>query len=318
MSLSLGLTQSAYAQTSRPPVAVEMQGCENLDAVTIRRTLLAEVGGRGVRESAPDPNLTEVALVCRGDEVRLRVTDPTTGKTVTRVVDVREVPGSARSRLVALAGAELVFSSWAELTAPRDPVLPIPAATASDDVRAAAEDRSREERGEASRVRVLALVGGGALSSGPTPGFGGGLRLEIDVADFLLLAAGVDGFVGEASTVAGRVQNVTVSAFLGLGIGGDTGGGRLVGLVGSRWGAAHLSSADQAPGFVADETVFGAWGGLAVSATYLYPVFGAAFIGASVEAGVVIAFPDGGIEEDPVYAADGVWVVGSLALGLAL
>ena len=114
----------------------------------------------------------------RGADVQLEVSDRLTGKLLTRTMTLGDRDAQVGARLIAIAVAELVLTSWMELTLPRASAAP-PAdgAPAAPELRRAAQERAQRHFRAAGTGYVLAV--GQAL--GPFDGvgvaWGGGLRL---------------------------------------------------------------------------------------------------------------------------------------------
>ncbi len=104
---------SAPARASGPPLLLGVSDCGELDEHEVRRLVVAELGAIPVEEQAPE--VTLVAVRCGGLRVTIRVHDPLSRKDVERSFNAAPLDPRARARWVALAAAELVLSSWAEL-----------------------------------------------------------------------------------------------------------------------------------------------------------------------------------------------------------
>jgi hypothetical protein len=101
--------------------------------IALARSELETDGVRAV-EVAPDPSGAEDAIAvvrvevspCRADatEVTLAIDDLVTRKSVRRSVALDDIAPDARPRALALAVAELLRASWAELALPDAPVAP--------------------------------------------------------------------------------------------------------------------------------------------------------------------------------------------------
>ncbi len=111
------VTRSALA--APPPVHLEVEACDSLDAGSIRRIFAADLGTPLTPELGPD--VTEVDIGCEGDHVVVRVKDPLSRKTVRRSFDPKSFGNQGQSRLIAIAASELVLASWAELAANPNP-----------------------------------------------------------------------------------------------------------------------------------------------------------------------------------------------------
>ena len=122
-------------------------------------------------------------IACDGPAVQTTVVDPITGKQLTRTMDLPAQGSSAvAARAVALGAAELVITSWMELTmsprAERAPEQPPSSPAASEELRRAAQDRALRRAGrEGGAARVLVLGQAAGPFTGMGLGWGGGLRL---------------------------------------------------------------------------------------------------------------------------------------------
>jgi hypothetical protein len=107
------VTRTALA--TPPPVHLDVEACDSLDAVSIRRIFAADLGTPLTPELGPD--VTQVDIGCEGDHVVVLVKDPLSRKTVRRSFDPKSFGNQGQSRLIAIAASELVLASWAELAA---------------------------------------------------------------------------------------------------------------------------------------------------------------------------------------------------------
>jgi hypothetical protein len=104
-----------------PALLVDLSECEQLPAREVRRVLQAEVGAHFTE--VDEFGATTVEITCDGDRVRLLIRDPVTRKSVRRYLDLRGTAEGSRARLVAIASAELLFATWAELEVNPNPVV---------------------------------------------------------------------------------------------------------------------------------------------------------------------------------------------------
>ncbi|MFO0628599.1 MAG: hypothetical protein U0325_23700 [Polyangiales bacterium] len=139
LALTLAVT-TARAQTARPPprrVQVAPLACATpgFEPGPWRDLLRTELESDGVEEVRFEGDATgAMALIrlefpqCATDAsaVVLEVDDALTNKSVRREVDLGDVPSSGRPRALALAAAELLRASWAELALPPPRATPAP------------------------------------------------------------------------------------------------------------------------------------------------------------------------------------------------
>jgi hypothetical protein len=121
----------------KPRVSIAVVDCDDALAREAQRIAAIELRAALV-DAAPDDATTQVTATCRDQSANLRVVDPTTGKSVERSVALSQAPSTARARLLALAIAELVAASWAELENNPEPRAPAAAPLAPAAARAAA------------------------------------------------------------------------------------------------------------------------------------------------------------------------------------
>jgi hypothetical protein len=118
-----------------------------------------------------------VSIRCAGDSVSLRIEDPVAARTSARTIDVPRASPFVRARLVALAAAEIVRWSWAEIEA-ASARGPSQAPRVPHD--AGADARRGVAAGEPRGARLAALAVAEARffasSLGLLPGVGAALR----------------------------------------------------------------------------------------------------------------------------------------------
>jgi hypothetical protein len=185
---------------------------------------------------------TRLSVTCEAEVATLEVSDPVTGKSLRRRIDLASVPAAARARLVALAIVELVSASWYELLSDAEPVAPRVDATASEPTRRAAAEAVRR-RALPAPARAFRLGISGAGRFGGRPAFvSPGLVVFGEHDLWGGLAAGLD-LWGERATVGtslGDVQISTLSAGLFVLARADLGAIAVEGGPGARLGVAWL------------------------------------------------------------------------------
>jgi hypothetical protein len=163
---------SGEPRENKPRVSIVVVGCSDTLAREAQRIAAVELRAALV-EGATDGATTQVSATCGAESAKLRVIDPTTGKSLERSVALSQAAVSARARLLALAIAELVAASWSELESnpePRaPPVAPLAPAAAREAARGAIAPR---------RIELVAVADAHLLASRDLL-FGGGARSEV-------------------------------------------------------------------------------------------------------------------------------------------
>jgi hypothetical protein len=180
-----------------PPVALDVAACADVDTPEIRRLVPIELGAQLVDGGVADARETTRAQVgCVPNQplqVHLEVRDPTTGKSLDRVITLDRVPKADQARLVAIAVVELVAASWGELRHDSESVPHAVGATASAATRdlalSSAQSREREAPQPKWRLFVIGsvrhfaglprLVPGGGLSAQRTTRWGFALGADV-------------------------------------------------------------------------------------------------------------------------------------------
>jgi len=94
-------------------LGVDVVDCDG--AEDIRSIVGVELDANVLLSMELPEHTTRVVAQCDGDAAALEVTDPLTSKVLTRVVSLADVDPRARTRVIAIAIAELVSASWFEL-----------------------------------------------------------------------------------------------------------------------------------------------------------------------------------------------------------
>jgi hypothetical protein len=209
----------ALALTGRPSpakgleVTVEIDPCLSVAKSEVLRVTELELDARVVSPNVAPPHATRVDVSCAGRYVRLRVTDPVTGKSLERTLALETQEVDVTGRAVALAIVELVLTSWMELTFPEPPPKTVGFQPPPPEIKDLAEERAVTRGARSAHIdHVLAVF----QEQGPVQGFGigwgGGVRLGWDFgenwlgADVDILAA-----QSEASSALGSVRATTWS-----------------------------------------------------------------------------------------------------------
>jgi hypothetical protein len=179
LGFALVVLWSAAARASGPPLLLGVTDCGELDEHEVRRLVVAELGA--IPAEQQEPGVTLVAVRCGGLRVTIRVHDPLSRKDLERSFDAAPLDRRARARWIALAAAELVLSSWAEIELNPNPKVPPAGPESPAPVRRAAADavrkrapvatapaapRNQAQRGNLDQVRDPASVRDG---EGSTP-----------------------------------------------------------------------------------------------------------------------------------------------------
>lgn len=117
-----GLTLAARSSPeTHLQVSVRIDRCLSVSPPEVMRLTALELDTRVVTPEVARPEATRVEVSCEGDKVKLRVVDPVTGKALDRTLSLATHEVDVAGRAVALAVAELVLTSWMELTLPQGP-----------------------------------------------------------------------------------------------------------------------------------------------------------------------------------------------------
>ena len=268
----------AAAQSSAH-IEMHVDPCAPVDTADARRIVGIELQADVTDPPVHDATITRVEVACVDRLVELRVTDPLTGKSLARRVALAAQPDKSRSRLLALAIAELVAASWSELETNPAPAVP-PETTA-----APAEEKDAARRSVVSHVpppiraqvapvvtpparpndrrdvfRLATVLGTRWFMVGSDPLLGLGARATLDLDDGPEIM--IDTLV-EAGSVASTLGTIAVESWtLGAALSARRVVGRLMlhGGGGIRVGFAHFSG-DPLSGNAEGRTLSAPWGG---------------------------------------------------------
>ena len=316
-------------------VRVLLKGCSELREREVERILATELAvDASHSESVREP--TWVVVTCEESKAIVEVHDPLSRKIVQRRFDFGTSNPKARSRLVALAAAELVLASWAELAVLPEPRIAPEGAPASPEQRRLIRERvvgpkvktvllgtdpniARESEGpNGERIvygdytwerfpgrsisRVIAL---GSIRKFPGSDgqlFGGGARFGTDLVP--LHGWAVDALV-ESGTLGGvKVDSFSAGAMLYFV--GESGRHMI-----ARAGAGLRAGLLRGSG---NNVVFPAFWGWPMLAIAVDARFDSLIIEISSEAGYATLPSRPGSSE----SSSGVWVGAQVGLGLAL
>lgn len=168
------------------PVEVEVRGCASVDPEEVERIVQAEVGAG--RRPSEHGRTTRLDVRCLGPTVALTVHDPITRKRLERAVSVETTDSRAQARLVAIAAAELLLASWAELESnPMPQVSPLGEAPDPTDTAFALDAlEQRRERSRAANAEEAAPPGLTHGSRPPRRGDGESRVMAVATTRFLL------------------------------------------------------------------------------------------------------------------------------------
>jgi hypothetical protein len=318
--------RGARAQDRHAPVALDVDACAGVDTPEVRRLVPIELGAPLVDGAVSDARETTRATVsCVPNQpalVRLEVRDPTTGKSLDRVITLANVPQADQARLVSISVVELVAASWGELRHASESVPHAVGATASPATRDLALTSAETHDGEAVQPRWRLFVVGSARHFSGLPHVvpGGGIA----VARTTRWGFGVGGDLlvegGAQPTSLGEVQAVLGS--VGLMALGRAGIGRLTlesGL-GARAGLVRLAgrggSNEAAP--VRTGSVSGTWLGPLVVLRALVTLPRSFVVTVGGELGWATSGALGRVEGAPDVGVRGAWWSALVGVGYGL
>ena len=288
-----------------------------------------ELGVSAIPAKPGSEQATQVMLTCTGSIAEIVVRDSLTSKQLLRRLDVPPGNDDVVARIVAIGAAELVLTSWMELTVGGSARGTLerssqasPAPALSRAAREAVERRHGHPGGAAGSV----LAVGGAVGPFERVGWGwaGGLRagwaapLRWSVSRFAASFPVLEvDLIASRNSADGGLGNVNVALWsIGLrtavrvhlsALFMDAGAG-------ARFGLARLAGEPSDATTVRAGTVAGSWGG-----PVAYVAAGARaghFVTiAGVEAGYVLRTVLGLVDGDRALSISGLFIMGSLAVG---
>lgn len=314
-----------------PEISLEIARCPSLPHDEVLRLAALELDARVVPSPSSSPShVTQIRIACTGAAVQTTVLDPITGKQLARTMDLPAQSGAVAARAVALGAAELVITSWMELTmspgTERGPALPAPAPADDVELRRAAQDRALRHATQGGAARVLVLAQAAGPFSGMGLAWGGGLRLgwtfarrwldrgettgrpgiDVELAETRAdIDAGSAGGTVRASTWSGALRATFTlrrgRASLDLGAGG-------------RFGLARLSGTPADTSRTRGGTLAGTWAGpIAYAGVGVHAAH--VVLEAGLEAGQVLRSVDGLVDGGAPVSIAGRWLAGTLAVG---
>lgn len=237
VALAASSAPGAAWGSAHPGVSLSVDACAGVDEAEVAAQLTIELGA----ELLPaGPGVTRVKVRCEGAVLVLGVDDPVTGKSLERRVELGNAAPKARTRLLAIAIAELVSASWTELETNPTPIVPPAGPPPPPAAKAAARDVV-EPRTHAPRVTVDA-----AFDLRAYPGTEGTGALFGIATRFSTAGRGLGGALdlvaseghGDKALGSVTVDLVGVGAFATYG--GHAGPLHLVAGLGARGGSARL------------------------------------------------------------------------------
>ena len=99
-------------------VSLDVERCPSLASDHMFRLVALELDARVVTPERAGEQTARVQVACTGADVQLEVSDRLTGKLLTRTMTLGDRDAQVSARLIAIAVAELVLTSWMELTLP--------------------------------------------------------------------------------------------------------------------------------------------------------------------------------------------------------
>jgi hypothetical protein len=287
------------------PMTIAFDGCADSLVPEVERIARIELhsGLSGSNEAGAS---TRIELGCEGLDAKITVDDPLTGKRVERTVSLAGVPEADRARLLALAIAELVRSSWIELELAPRPILPV---AKPDAVTLEQREQARSLAVNGRRVpwHGYAAVDGLFIPSVGRPILGASLGVQVELPWRLYFDGGVSAWDGVTERATGAITIRQVALDPGVGF-------RLpvvdVALA-ARVGWASLTGSPSVAGFRGDTTSGFVFGPLvAASAAIVGP------LRVWLRAGWLLQKERGLVSGDSDVVVGGPWA--SLALGLRL
>lgn len=307
-------SQNTLGAQTQPAVALEIDSCVPVRSAEVRRLLGLELGTTLLER--PRPDVTRVSASCASPEVVIRVDDSVTGKVVQRTIALAQVPEGVRDRLLAVAIAELVVASWAELGLRRSEA-PIVAERAPAAVQRAALAvvRSKTPPGE-EHAHVLGAFSARRLWSGTGTLLGGGARLHW-LWRRVALGLDVTAEKGEPSTSVGSVSVTSIGGGAALLAWVRQERGTLWGGGGGRLALAQLQGNTDLD-IVRARSLTAVWGGPMGLCGATLSVNRLVVLAFGLEVGYVTRPVRALVLGDPEVALEGPWISAHLALGIRL
>ena len=307
-------------------VSLDVERCPSLARDHMFQLVALELDARVVTPDRAGEQTARVEVACTGADVQLEVSDRLTGKLLTRTMTLGDRDAQVGARLIAIAVAELVLTSWMELTLPgASAAPPADGAPAAPELRRAAQERAQRHFPRPAGTGYVLAVGqalgpfdgvgvawGGGLRFGWTPG---GARVDDDVSiwrpgfDLELTAAR-----NETSRGLGTVDVSMWSAALRVSLRRARGRSWFDVGAGGRAGVARLAGMPDDVTTTRGATLAGTWAG-PVAYVGVGRRFWRLAVAAGVEGGTVLRAVSGLVDDGPSISVAGRWLSGTLAIG---
>lgn len=106
----------AAPSSPSPQVSLQIDPCVEVSRDEVRRWLTLELGEPVIQSSESSPTSSQASVFCDDSgRLNLRIDDPLTRKSTWRSIDLSSQDEAVRARLLAVAIAELLYASFAEL-----------------------------------------------------------------------------------------------------------------------------------------------------------------------------------------------------------
>jgi hypothetical protein len=317
---------TAHLPPSALEVSLDVERCSFLPRDQVFKLVALELDARVAASDRAGEQATRVEVACSDTAVDLKVADRLTGKVLTRTMALGVRDAQVAARLVAIAVAELVLTSWMELTLPRaSAAAPADRPAASPELRLAAQERAQRHLPSRAGTGYVLAVGqavgpfegvglawGGGLRFGWTPG---GAQVENDAwirrpaVDFELTGAR-NGTTRGLGTVDVSIWSAALRVSFRLVRGRswfDAGAG-------GRAGVARLEGTPDDVRTTRGGTLAGTWAGPIAYVGVGRRVW-RMVVAAGVEGGTVLRAVSGVVDDGSSISVAGHWLSGTLAIG---
>ena len=327
MTVAVAALAAVFASSAGAlEVSLDVERCPSLARDHMFQLVALELDAHVVTPDRAGEQTTRVEVACAGAEVQLKVSDRLTGKLLTRTMTLGDRDAQVGARLIAIAVAELVLTSWMELTLPgASAAPPADGAPAAPELRRAAQERAQRHFPRPAGTGYVLAVG---QALGPFDGvgvaWGGGLRFGWTAGgapvddDVSIWRPGVDleltAARNEASRGLGTVDVSMWSAALRVSLRRARGRSWFDVGAGGRAGVARLAGMPDDVTTTRGATLAGTWAG-----PIAYVGVGRRFwrlaVAAGVEGGTVLRAVSGLVDDGPSISVAGRWLSGTLAIG---